>query len=186
MIQTWTTRRQQQQQKPRNAAIKSAPHSTSRRPCARCPNADQIVIAQRRLDGVLIEPPVPQPCDATAPSQSVAIVQARYRLQTLMAPYKFALPAGEHSIYARLINRKTGLDEQMCRLRYTVIVRQCADYRPRDQFVRVRCDLGNVWGSRCQLTCRGNKVMSQVPATTVYCNDDLEWTGDEPQCKGIF
>lgn len=173
-----------QQQAARTPKKSSAISVTNRRPCVRCPNAEQTVVAQRRLDGVLIEPPLPQTCDASASTQTTAVIQSRYRLQTLLSPYKFALPAGTHSFYARLINRKTGRDEQMCRLRYNVVVRQCPDYRPHDQFVRIRCDLGNIWGSRCQLTCRGNRYMGQIPATTVYCNTDLEWVGEEPQCKG--
>lgn len=163
----------------RNKVIKYVVGPTiERRVCVKCP-PELTVVAQRRLDGVLIELPSPVACGGPASPQS-HFVHATYEVQSLFGSHHFVLPAGAHSFYGRIVNKNTGLDERLCHLKYKVIVRECVPYRPRNRRVKAKCDLGSIWGSQCTLTCRNEA--RRYAGTMVYCNDDLEWIGQEPNC----
>lgn len=164
---------------PRRKVIKYTDNPpVNRRVCVKCP-PELTVVAQRRLDGVLIEPPAPVACGGPA-SPYNNFVQTTYEVQSLFGSNHFVLPTGSHSLYARIINKNTGLDERMCQLKYKVIVRECIPYRVRSRRVKAKCDLGSIWGSQCTLTCRNEA--RRYAGTMVYCNDDLEWIGKEPTC----
>ena len=142
--------------------------------CVRCPQ-EKTVIAQKRLDGVLIEPPAATSCVDNKPFS-----QAQYQVQTLFDQYMFILPEGNHKFIAKIFNMLTKEEEKLCSLKYKVIVRQCAPYRMKNTKLRIKCDLGNIWGSICTFSCKNKGIVShQIP---VICDDDLEWTGHEPTC----
>lgn len=94
----------------------------------------------------------------------------------------FILPEGSHSLYAKIINKKTGLEEKSCQLKYKVIIRQCQPYRLRNRQLKVKCDLGTIWGSKCTFSCRNPAaVLSHM--NPAVCDDNLEWFGEEPTCR---
>lgn len=95
----------------------------------------------------------------------------------------FILPQGTHSFIAKIRNKQTGEEEHTCLLKYKVIVRQCIRYRPRDRNLKVKCSLGNIWGSKCSFSCKNGGMLSHTDP--VACDDDLEWFGDEPTCSNI-
>lgn len=144
--------------------------------CVKCP-PENTVIAQRRLDGVLIEPPAALTCNTNQPYS-----RALFEIETLFGPkFLFVLPQGTHSFIGIIRNGKTGALEQTCLLKYKVIIRQCIRYRPKNWDLKSTCDLGSIWGSECTFTCKnGGSPSHQEP---IVCGDDLTWTGDEPTCE---
>lgn len=82
----------------------------------------------------------------------------------------------------KIINQKTGKEEMKCALRYKVIVRKCSKYQlVNTKDLQVKCDLDNIWGSKCGFSCKhGGELSHERP---VVCGDDLVWTGEEPVCS---
>ncbi len=137
------------------------------------------MIAQKRLDGVLIQPPPVLSCVTNQPySRSV------FEMQTLFGPNLFfVLPQGTHQLIGKIINKKTGKEEMKCPLRYKVIVRKCPKYQViNTKDLLVKCDLDNIWGSKCTFSCKhGGDIISHEDPVT--CGDDLDWYGEEPVCS---
>lgn len=176
-IQTLNKIKPQQITSPRRySSSKGYPRQSIKKNCVKCP-FDRTVIAQKRLDGVLIEPPPALSCLTNQPfSKSV------YQVQTLFGPnLYFVLPQGTHQLIGKIVNKKTGKDEMKCSLKYKVIVRKCPKYTlSNTKDLQVKCDLDNIWGSKCVFSCkRGGELSHESP---VVCGDDLDWTGEEPVC----
>lgn len=135
------------------------------------------MIAQKRLDGVLIEPPPVISCYSNQ-----AFPRTLFDVQTLFGPNLFfVLPQGTHNLIGKIINKKTGNEEMKCSLKYKVIVRKCPKYQlTNTKDLLVKCDVDNIWGSKCTFSCRnGGDLSHEKP---VICDDDLRWSGDEPSC----
>jgi hypothetical protein len=142
--------------------------------CLKCPPT-RTVIAQKGLDGVLITPPSVMTC------ANQRVSKAMYEFRTLFSPnFNFVLPQGTHSFIAKMWNKRTNLAEQTCVLRYKVIVPQCGLYHPKNPDLKVSCNLGGIWGSKCTFSCKSDGTLSHY--NPVVCGDDSEWTGDEPLC----
>lgn len=156
---------------------KAVAKQSIKKTCVKCPY-DRTVIAQKRLDGVLIEPPLALSCVTNQPfSRSI------YDVQTLFGPkFYFVLPQGTHYLISKIINKKTGKEDLKCTLKYKVIVRKCPKYQLiNTKDLQVKCDLDNIWGSRCYFSCKdGGNLSHESP---IICGDDLNWSGDEPQCS---
>lgn len=153
------------------------PKQSIKKNCVKCP-FDRTVIAQKRLDGVLIEPPPALSCVTNQP-----FAKSVFEVYTLFGPqFFFVLPQGTHQLIGKIINKKTGKEEMKCTLKYKVVVRKCSKYQlinPRD--LQVKCDLDNIWGSRCTFSCKnGGELSHEKP---VICGDNLNWYGDEPVCS---
>lgn len=153
---------------------------TKRNTCFKCP-AEQILVAQKGTDGVLVKdlPPV-----TNCHNQ---ILAKDYKLRTLIADRSFLLPQGSHTILANIVNTHTDHVEQLCPLKYRVMVHRCPSYAIQNKGLRMKCSLDNLWGSSCSFTCKDGGYMN-LP-TNVFCNDHLEWSGEEPychQCRGMW
>lgn len=156
--------------------------ATKRNTCFKCPS-ESIVIADKGTDGVLIkELPHVTNC------HNQALSNDHYKLQALVGDGPFSLPQGSHTFLAKIIHIPTGQVEQLCSLKFRVIVHRCPIYTPQNKGLRIKCNLERLWGSSCSFTCKDGGYMNQ-PAN-VYCNDHLEWSGEEPychyQCRWIF
>ncbi|XP_058458216.1 uncharacterized protein LOC131434936 [Malaya genurostris] len=147
--------------------------------CIKCP-AEKTAIARKGLDGVLIEPPMLTTC------RNQPISRDLYELETLFGTkFNFILPhsngAGPFSFLAKVINKRTGKSILTCELRYKVIVKQCGRYHPKNKDLKMACDLGHIWGSKCTFHCRNDGFLSKQNAY-VECTEDQTWEGDEPYC----
>ncbi|XP_065087615.1 uncharacterized protein LOC135709253 [Ochlerotatus camptorhynchus] len=147
--------------------------------CIKCP-AEKTAIARKGLDGVLIEPPMLTTC------RNQPISRDLYELETLFGTkLNFILPhsngGGPFSFLAKIVNKRSGKVVQTCELRYKVIVKQCGKYYPKNKDLKVACDLGNIWGSRCTFHCRNEGYLSRQNAF-VECSEDQSWEGEEPNC----
>lgn len=152
-------------------AKSSAPRST----CFKCP-PEQILVAKKGTDGVLIRDlPIVTYCNNKAISGDV------YKFQPLLPTKQFFLSQGSHSFLVKIVN-STGQDQHhTCSLKYRIMVQRCPQYTPHSRRLRMKCTLDNLWGSTCTFTCKdGGYATNQ--ASTVYCNDHLEWEGEEPYC----
>lgn len=148
--------------------------------CIRCP-AEKTAIARKGLDGVLIEPPMLTTC------RNQPISRDLYELETLFGnKFNFVLPhsAGgvPYSFLARVVNARSGKVVQTCDLRYKVIVKQCGKYHPKSKDLKVVCDLGQIWGSKCVFHCRNGGYLSS-PGAFVECTEEQTWEGEEPYCS---
>lgn len=91
------------------------------------------------------------------------------------------LPQGTHSLIGKIVNKKTGKEETKCSLKYKVIVRKCSKYQlANTKDLHVNCDLDNIWGSKCVFSCKNGGDLSHE--NPVICEDDLNWSGEEPVC----
>lgn len=147
--------------------------------CIKCP-AEKTAIARKGLDGVLIEPPMLTTC------RNQPISRDLYELETLFGTkLNFILPhsngGGPFSFLAKIVNKRSGKVVQTCDLRYKVIVKQCGKYYPKNKDLKVACDLGNIWGSRCNFHCRNGGYLSRQNAF-VECSEEQTWQGEEPHC----
>ena len=141
--------------------------------CVKCPT-EKILIAQKGLDGVLIDPPKLFSC------QNRVILNNAYQVETLFGTaFKFLLGHGTHSFHAKIRNTKTGKLIQTCILRYKIVVQQCGRFFPQDSNIRSKCDPGYLWGSTCHFSCRTGYLSRNTP---MICSDRLQWEGDEPEC----
>lgn len=139
-----------------------------------CP-PEKILIAKRGLDGVLIESPVLTTCNDKPISKSL------YELETLFSKkHHFILPRGSHSFIGQIVSKKNYTVEHVCNLRYKIIVRSCGQFIPQNEGVKVRCDLSDIWGSKCTFSCKNNGILTH--REPVVCNDNLQWQGVEPDC----
>uniref|UniRef100_A0A1Q3G596 Putative conserved secreted protein n=1 Tax=Culex tarsalis TaxID=7177 RepID=A0A1Q3G596_CULTA len=148
--------------------------------CIKCP-AEKTAIARKGLDGVLIEPPMLTTC------RNQPISRDLYELETLFGnKFNFVLPhsAGgvPYSFLARVVNARSGKVVQTCDLRYKVIVKQCGRYHPKSKDLKVVCDLGQIWGSKCTFHCRNGGYLS-APGAFVECTEEQSWEGEEPYCS---
>lgn len=149
--------------------------SPKRQTCFKCPS-EQIVIAPRGTDAVLIKelPPVTNCHNQMLPRQ-------QYAYQPLNGFAPFLLPQGAHSFLAKVVHLPSKqADCQLCTLNYRVMVHRCASYTVQNKALRMKCSLDNLWGSTCSFSCKDGGYMSL--ATSVSCNDHLEWSGEEPYC----
>ncbi|XP_062560678.1 uncharacterized protein LOC134224981 [Armigeres subalbatus] len=147
--------------------------------CIKCP-AEKTAIARKGLDGVLIEPPMLTTC------RNQPISRDLYELETLFgSKLNFILPhsngGGPFSFLAKIVNKRSGKVVQTCDLRYKVIVKQCGKYYTKNKDLKVACDLGNIWGSRCTFHCRNGGYLSRQNAF-VECSEEQTWQGEEPYC----
>ncbi|XP_035787171.1 uncharacterized protein LOC118464152 isoform X2 [Anopheles albimanus] len=146
--------------------------------CIKCP-PEKTAIARKGLDGVLIEPPLLTTCRDRPISKDL------YELETLFGPkLNFVLPhsnGAPYSFLAKVISKHTGAAVQTCEMRYTVVVKQCRRYKPKNRDLKVICSLGNIWGSRCTFHCRNGGYLSR-PNSFVECSEDEIWEGEEPYC----
>lgn len=143
--------------------------------CFRCPGEKTVVVPKKRLDVATIDLPPVLNCHNQ-------VMSALYELQTLsFQRSNILLTPGVHTFYGQIVNIKTGHTEHLCPLKYRVVVRQCAKYQASRRGVRVKCDLGQMWGSRCTFACKDGRIASHT--ASIYCADNLEWTGgEEPVC----
>uniref|UniRef100_A0A2M4CRY3 Putative conserved plasma membrane protein n=1 Tax=Anopheles darlingi TaxID=43151 RepID=A0A2M4CRY3_ANODA len=146
--------------------------------CIKCP-PEKTAIARKGLDGVLIEPPLLTTCRDRPISKDL------YELETLFGPkLNFVLPHSNgvpFSFLAKVISKHTGAAVQTCEMRYTVVVKQCRRYKPKNRDLKAICNLGNIWGSRCTFHCRNGGYLSH-PNSFVECSEDEIWEGEEPYC----
>lgn len=142
--------------------------------CVRCP-PERTFVAQQRLDGVLLPELPPFSSCSMQPASNI------FKLQSLFdSNFKFILPAGSHTFLAHIVNTRTGNVERNCNLRFNVVVRRCSPYRVRSNDLLAKCDLDNIWGSMCSFSCAHAEKLSHTDP--IICNDDLQWTGEEPVC----
>lgn len=149
-------------------------------PCIRCPS-ERTFIAQRRLDGVVL-PELP----SVVSCNTKMMASNMFKLHLLFdSRASLILPAGSHIFLSHIVDRKTGHVVQNCNLRFSVIVRRCQPYRVQSQDLLAKCDLDNIWGSECTFSCGLNGKLSHTKS--IFCNDDLQWIGEEPVCgKTIY
>lgn len=148
--------------------------ANKRNTCFKCP-PEQIVIAQKGTDGALIkELPSVTNC------HNQVLSKDQFLLKSLIGDNPFLLPHGSHSFLVKVVNQLTNQMEQMCTLKYRIISNRCPVYVPQNKGLKMKCSLENLWGSSCSFTCKDGGYMSR-PAS-VFCNDHLEWTGEEPYC----
>lgn len=148
--------------------------TTKRTTCFKCPS-EQLFIAPKGTDAVIIKNlPVITNC------HNQALSRDHYKLKALAGDTPFLLPAGSHSFLAQIVNKQTEVVEQLCTLKYRVMVHRCPTYTPQNKGLRIKCASENLWGSSCAFTCRDGGYMSQPGQ--VLCNDHLEWSGEEPYC----
>ncbi|CAO1376936.1 unnamed protein product [Diamesa serratosioi] len=143
--------------------------------CIKCP-PEKILIAKRGLDGVLVETPQLTTCNDKPISRSL------YDMETLFSQkHHFILPRGSHSFIGQIVNKKNYSIEHVCHLKFKIIVRSCGSYIPKNENVKVKCDMGDIWGSKCTFHCRNNGILTH--REPVFCNDNLQWSGaHEPEC----
>lgn len=143
--------------------------------CIKCP-PEKILIAKRGLDGVLVETPQLTTCNDKPISRSL------YDMETLFSQkHHFILPRGSHSFIGQIVNKKNYSIEHVCYLKFKIIVRSCGPYIPQNENVKVKCDMGDIWGSKCTFHCRNNGILTH--RDPVFCNDNLQWSGaPEPEC----
>lgn len=143
--------------------------------CIKCPG-EKTLMASKYEDGVMIDGPKLHSCAGHILSPT------QYTLDTLFSQnFRFGLPQGMHSFIGRIRNTKTNEIEKVCTLRYKVIVQKCTKFHSPDKNLRVFCDMGNVWGSKCRFGCKNNGKLSHN--RPIYCNDELKWSGEVPICK---
>lgn len=145
------------------------------RTCIKCPPL-KIIVAPKYQDGVLVEIPKLQACAGHTLSPS------HYAIETLFSPgFQITLPQGAHSFIGRVRNYKTNEIDKVCRLRYRIEVKRCPKFTPPDTNLRVYCDMGNIWGTKCRFGCRKNgKLTHNRP---LYCTDELKWSEELPSCR---
>lgn len=148
--------------------------SGKRHICFKCPT-EQMIIAQKGSDGVVIKD---LPSVYNCHNQKLS--KDSYKFQTLFGEQSFVLPQGSHSFLAKVMNMNSNQVEQLCTLKYRVMVHRCANYVPQNRGLRMKCSLENLWGSTCSFTCKDGGYMNYP--TNVFCNDHLEWSGEEPYC----
>ncbi|KAG5684867.1 hypothetical protein PVAND_014077 [Polypedilum vanderplanki] len=143
--------------------------------CVKCP-PEKILIAKRGLDGVQVEIPQLTTCNDRPISRSL------YELETLFSKkHHFILPRGQHSFIAQVVNKKNYSVEHVCTLKYKIIVRTCPPFILKNENVKMKCDISNVWGSKCTFSCKNNNgILSHKEP--IVCNDNLQWHGTEPDC----
>lgn len=134
-----------------------------------------MIISQKGTDGVVIKD---LPSVYNCHNQKLS--KDSYKFQTLFGDQLFVLPQGSHSFLAKIMNLNTNQVEQLCTLKYRVMVHRCAPYAPQNRGLRMKCSLENLWGSTCSFTCKDGGYMNYP--TNVFCNDHLEWSGEEPYC----
>lgn len=134
------------------------------------------MMASKYEDGVMVEGPKLHSCAGHILSPD------QYTLDTLFSSsFRFGLPQGTHSFIGRIRNTQTNAIEKVCTLRYKVLVQKCTKFSTSDSNLRVFCDMGNVWGSKCRFGCKNNGKLSHN--RPIYCNDELKWSGEVPICK---
>jgi hypothetical protein len=142
--------------------------------CIKCP-PEKILIAKRGLDGVLVDLPQLTNCNDQPISKSL------YELESLFShKHSFILPKGHHSFMGQIVSKKNYTVEHICHLKYKIIVRTCGPFIPQNEGVKVKCDIGDIWGSKCTFFCKNNGILTH--REPVYCNDNLQWIGTEPSC----
>lgn len=142
--------------------------------CIKCP-VERILIAKRGVDGVLVDIPELTTCSDRPVSKSL------YDLETLFSSkHHFILPRGSHTFIGQVISKKNYTVEHVCLLKYKIIVRTCGPFVPQNENVRAKCEMADIWGSRCTFSCRNNGILSHREPVT--CNDNLQWQGSEPEC----
>jgi hypothetical protein len=142
--------------------------------CIKCP-PEKILIAKRGLDGVLIDLPQLTNCNDQPISKSL------YGLESLFShKHSFILPKGHHSFIGQIISKKNYTVEHICHLKYKIIVRSCGPYVPQNEGIKVKCDMGDIWGSKCTFFCKNNGILTH--REPIFCNDNLQWVGSEPSC----
>lgn len=143
--------------------------------CIKCP-PEKILIAKRGLDGVQVEVPQLTTCNDRPISKSL------YELETLFSKkHHFILPKGQHSFIAQVVNKKNYSVEHVCFLKYKIIVRSCGPYNVINENIKVKCDLADIWGSKCTFSCKNNGILTHKEP--IICSDSLEWHGPpEPEC----
>lgn len=146
--------------------------ASKRHTCFKCP-AELIVIAQKGTDGVLIKemPPV-----TNCHNQ----ISRDHKYQSLIGDSPFLLTHGSHTLLVKVVHTTTNHVELLCPLKYRVMVHRCPAYTVQNKGLRMKCSLENLWGSTCSFTCKDGGYMNQ--ATNIFCNDHLEWSGEEPYC----
>lgn len=143
--------------------------------CIKCP-PEKILIAKRGLDGVHVDIPQLTTCNDRPISRSV------YELETLFSKkHHFILPRGSHSFIGQIVNKKNFSVEHVCSLKYKIIVRSCGPFIPQNMNVKVKCDAADLWGSKCSFSCKNNNGIL-THKEQVFCNDNLQWHGEEPDC----
>lgn len=143
--------------------------------CLKCPG-EKTMMASKYEDGVMVEGPKLHSCAGHILSPD------QYTLDTLFSSsFRFGLPQGTHSFIGRIRNTQTNAIEKVCTLRYKVLVQKCTKFSTSDSNLRVFCDMGNVWGSKCRFGCKNNGKLSHN--RPIYCNDELKWSGEVPICK---
>lgn len=145
------------------------------RTCVKCPPL-KIIVVPKYQDGVIIQVPKLQSCAGHTLSPN------QYAIETLFSPdFKIALPQGSHSFIGRVRNFKTNEIDKVCKLRYRIEVKRCPKFAPPDTDLRVFCDMGNIWGTKCRFGCRKNgKLTHNRP---LYCTDELKWSEELPSCR---
>lgn len=142
--------------------------------CIKCP-PEKILIAKRGLDGVLVETPPLTSCNEKPISKSL------YELETLFSKkHHFILPRGSHSFIGQIVSKKNYTIEHVCNLKFKIIVRSCGTYIPQNEGIKVKCDLADIWGSKCTFSCKNNGILTH--REPIVCNDNLQWQGVEPDC----
>lgn len=142
--------------------------------CIKCP-VERIMIAKRGVDGVLVDIPQLTTCNDRPIAKTI------YDLETLFSnKHHFILPRGSHTFIGQVISKKNYTVEHICLLKYKIIVRVCGPFIPQNENVKVKCDMADIWGSRCTFSCRNNGILTH--REPVVCNDNLQWQGAEPEC----
>lgn len=109
------------------------------------------------------------------------ISRSLFELETLFSKkHHFILPRGSHSFIGQIVNKKNFSVEHVCNLKFKIIVRNCGPFIPQNENVRVKCDAADLWGSKCTFSCKNNGILTHKEP--VFCNDNLQWHGNEPAC----
>lgn len=166
------TTRYQSWRRPKTQYVRSG--SSRRHSCFKCP-PEQIVVAEKGADAVLISklPPVTN-------CQNQILSKDHFKLQPLAGDAPFLLPHGSHSFLAKIVHMPNNHLDHMCTIKYRVMVHRCPSYSIQNRGLKMKCSLDNLWGSSCSFSCKDGGYIIQP--TNVFCNDHLEWIGEEPYC----
>lgn len=145
--------------------------------CIKCP-ATKLFSPAKYQDGVVIDLPQLVSCSG------YRIPSFQYTIETFFSPItKINLSEGSHTFIGRIKNVKTNEVERVCNLRFKVKVKRCPKFTATDENLKIFCDAGNVWGSKCKFSCKNHGILSHN--RPIYCNDDLQWSDNPPFCKTL-
>ncbi|XP_044735099.1 uncharacterized protein LOC123297489 isoform X2 [Chrysoperla carnea] len=140
--------------------------------CVMCPE-ERTLITNKKRDKVLFESPKLRSCLGRP-------LNSKYSFKSIYgAKPGDLLSPGTHALVGEIHYLNKSL--QICHLRVNVITKQCDKFDIPSN-LKMDCDAGNNWGSECQFQCENPSHILDGD-NGMFCNDDLKWVGNVPNCK---